>query len=151
MRLVLDFDGTIVRDDRDYDDTETPLVLQHGAREALRSLARAGHTLILCSGRANKSLRTDWRLNPMWRDGKVPFDVRRWERSQPINEARYQQMLRFVALELPDIFAMVDDGAQGKVSGDVYVDDKGLRYSSSFGWPEIAVAFGEPEESGGEP
>jgi hypothetical protein len=143
--IVLDFDGTIVNDDHDYDDLATPLTFKYGAREALRALARAGHVLVLCSGRANRALRLDWTLNPLW-NGVVPFDVERWKRHQGLNQARYQQMLAFVGAELPGIFAMVDDGGQGKVSGDLYVDDKALRYGFSMDWSAIAVAYGEPAE-----
>jgi len=148
VRIVLDFDGTIVHDDHDYADLTVPLKLMPGAREALRALERAGHTLVLCSGRANRALRLDWQLNPLWRDGAEPFDVQRWERSRELNQRRYEQMLAFVELELAGIFAMVDDGGQGKVSGDLYVDDRALRYGFSVGWPEIAIAYGEPAGNG---
>jgi len=146
MKIVVDFDGTIVNDDHDYYDLITPLALKPGAREALRALHRAGHELILSSGRANRALRLDWRLNPAWRDGLVPFDVERWSRNQGLNQARYVQMVEFVRTHLPGIFVFVDDGVQGKVSGDLYIDDRGLRYGASTGWPEIAVAYGDEAE-----
>lgn len=142
MQIVVDFDGTIVNDDHDYDDLVTPLTLKYGAREALHALQRAGHTLILCSGRANKAIRIDWRLNPLWRDELVPFDVERWERNRALNQARYEQMLAFVRTTLPEIFSYVDDGEQGKVSGDIFIDDRALRFGP-VGWPEIAMSYGE--------
>lgn len=145
MNIVVDFDGTIVNDDHAYDDLVTPLMFKYGAKEALQALARAGHTLILFSGRANRALRIDWQLNPMWRDNVAPFDVERWRRSQPLNQARYEQMLAFVQAELPGVFALVDDGAQGKVSGDVYIDDRAIRYGVvAMSWPNIAASYGDP-------
>lgn len=145
MQVVVDFDGTVVNDDHSYDDLTTPLMIKYGAKEALESLARAGHTLILFSGRANKALRLDWRLNPLWRNGLVPFDVERWERQRALNQARYEQMLAFVDLNLPGVFAYVDDGEQGKVSGDLYIDDRAVRFGPmAMNWVTIAATYGEP-------
>jgi len=148
MIIAIDFDDTLVEQNEDYHDLETPLEFKPGAKEAVLQLKAAGHTLVLFSARANKALRQDWGLNPLWRNGLVPFDRYRWAASLVTNIRRYQQMLTFIEAEVPGVFAYVDDGEQGKISADVYIDDKALRYGQSVGWPKIAVAYGEPE--GGE-
>ena len=38
MLIAVDFDGTIVRDDRPYEDTATPLAFLPGAKEGLLAL-----------------------------------------------------------------------------------------------------------------
>ncbi len=144
MQIAVDFDGTLVSDDREYDDLATSLVFLPGAKAALEALRRAGHVLILFSGRANRALREDWKLNPLWRQDPT-FDVPAWERDKSLNQARYEQMLAFVNLQLPGVFAFVDDGAQGKVSADLFIDDRALRFSFPIGWEEIAVTYGEAE------
>ncbi len=147
MIIAIDFDGTLVRDDRDYHDVTTPLEFMPGAKEALVALRAAGHLLVLNSARASRHLREDWGLNPMWRDGLVPFDKYRWAASLRTNILRFQQMVQFVNDELPGVFSYIDDGSQGKVSADLYVDDKALRYGMSVDWPQIALAYGESSDS----
>lgn len=147
MIIAIDFDGTIVEErGRAYDDLTTPLELMEGARAALLALLREGHTLVLYSARANLALRRDWRLNPLWRDGKVRFNRQLIESSYSLNEARFQQMLRFVEKELSGVFAAIDDGSVGKFSADVYIDDKAVNYGTGIGlsWDRIAVIYGQP-------
>lgn len=144
MLIAVDFDGCLVEDDRDYEDLVTPLELKPGAREALYAMRRAGHTLILCSSRSNLALRQDWRLNPLWRLAIVPFSLHRWEQSLQTNQRRFEQMVTFVNASLPDVFACIDDGTQGKVSADLYIDDKALRYGELLTWEEIGHSYGIP-------
>lgn len=146
MILAIDFDNTIVSQDRAYNDLDTPLEFMPGAKEALESLRNAGHTVVVYSARANRALREDWQLNPLWRDGKVPFDLAWWERNRELNEARWHQMLEFLLVHLP--WVSVDDGKQGKPSADLYIDDKALklgRGADALDWFEIAETFGEAE------
>lgn len=142
MIISVDFDGTVVMPPREYDDVRTPLQFVRGARAGLESLKKAEHRLILSSTRANTALRRDWRLNPLWQSGKVPIDLKAWARNQPLHEARYQQMVRFVAVKLPKVFDAIDDGLQGKVLADVYIDD---RAAGSIGvdWRAVVKQFGE--------
>lgn len=148
MIIASDFDDSIVSQaGRDYEDVETPLRFMPGAKKALLSLKRAGHTLLLYSGRANRALRVDPNLNPLVRAGVKRINREWWEANQPVNEARYQQMLRFVDEELPGVFDAVDDGQQGKPSADIYIDDKALRLghgADSVGWQTVAHRYGEP-------
>lgn len=144
MLIAVDFDGCLVSDDRAYDDLETSLELMPGAREAVYAMRRAAHTLILCSSRSNLALRLDWRLNPLWRLGLVPFNQQRWEQSLQLNQRRYEQMVVFTNSTLPDVFACIDDGRQGKVSADVYIDDKALRYGEVTSWSLIGHSYGAP-------
>jgi hypothetical protein len=142
MIIAIDFDGTLVDDDREYNDLSSPLKLLPGARAALYAMRKAGHTLVLVSARANRALRIDWRLNPLWRNGTTPFSQERWEKSRDLNQRRYDQMLAFVDATLRDVFACVDDGAQGKVSADVYIDDRALRYGEYATWSDIQRSYG---------
>lgn len=146
MKIAIDFDGTLVDDDHAYDDLDTPLRLKPGAKEALVALRAAKHILILWSGRANRALREDWRLNPLWRHGIVGFDPEKWEARKAVNVARHQQMLDFVDAELPDLFHYIDDGMQGKVSADLFLDDRALRMISgptSRSWEQVAKLWGK--------
>jgi hypothetical protein len=144
VKIAVDFDGTVVREDRAYEDLETPLEFVPYAKEGLHALKRAGHVLMLVSARANRALREDWQLHPLWRQDMNPPVW--WEKSQPINEARYRQMLDFVKKELPGVFDCIDDGYCGKLGADVYLDDKALRLSAAEGtsWYEVAERFGDP-------
>lgn len=144
MILAIDFDGTIVSQDRDYDDLKTPLQFMPGALDALRAMKKAGHILIVNSARSRLSLREDWRLNPLWIGGHVPFSEERWVKSLPINQARYQQMLDFVTEHLNGIVDCVDDGRQGKIHADLFIDDRNLAYEGLAGsWDEIVAILAE--------
>lgn len=141
MIIGIDFDGTLVQT-RAYSDLTQPPILMPGAHTALKALLKADHLLILFSSRANRALRVDWRLNPLWRNLTVE-QIRRWEASREFHEARYQQMVQFVAAELPGIFAFIDDGQQGKVLADLFVDDKSQRFGArGLLWEQVAATWG---------
>jgi len=146
--ICIDFDDTVVSQaGRAYEDVTTPLRLMSGARLALASLRRAGHTLLLCSARANRALRVDPMLDPLVRAGKRRFSRPEWERQQPVHEARYQQMLAFTAKELPGVFDAIDDGVQGKPHADLFLDDKAMRIGPGVlgaTWLVVAQVYGEP-------
>lgn len=149
MILGVDFDGTLVGQDRPYDDLTTPLQLLPGAKEALIDLKRAGHVLLLYSARANRALRENPDLDPLVRAGRRRIHRGAWESARPLHEARYQQMVKFVAEALPGLFDAVDDGQQGKPVCDLFIDDHVIRIGdgiNSVGWPQIARMLGEPEE-----
>jgi hypothetical protein len=145
MRIAIDFDGTLVDDDHDYD-LKTPLKLKRGALKALQALHAAGHVLILYSSRANRALWEDWRLNPLWANGVLRFDPVAWERNRGLNRARYEQMVTFVGAELRGLFAAVDDGRQGKVMADMYIDDRAVTYgmgTRAMSWSALAQQYGD--------
>jgi len=149
LRIAIDFDGTLVAQDHPHDDLDTPLTFIPGAKEALASFKAAGHYLILWSGRSNLSLRKDWRLNPrnVFAHSAGKFSLERWEKNQILNEARYQQMLDFVQRELLGYFDEIDDGCQGKISADLYIDDRVLTLGGELGytWPELQDILGEKD------
>lgn len=145
MIIAVDFDGTVIERPKDPGDLEEVWVVMPGAREALSALKVAEHTLILTSCRANLACRKDWRLNPLWKSGQVPLDKPYWAEERAQWEAGYRRMVEFVAKELPDVFDAIDDGEQGKVLADLYLDDKGYRIG--FGsWAEVAEEYGMQEE-----
>lgn len=147
MLIAVDFDGTIVRDDRPYDDTTTPLAFLPGAKDGLLSLKRAGHTLMLWSARTNRSLLFTPEHDPLVRAGVRRVNIARWESERDKHWQRYFQMLAFVERELPGVFAVVDDGLQGKPLADLFIDDKALRYgfgADAVGWPSVALLYGQP-------
>jgi len=147
MIIAVDFDSSIVEQRGDYNDVTTPLVMLEGAPEALRSLKRAGHVVLVFSARANRALRVDPDLDPLVRAGKKRIDPEAWKRSQPINEARYQQMLRFASERLRGVVDAVDDGMQGKPCADLFIDDRAVRLGNgpaAIGWKTIALIWGEP-------
>lgn len=147
MKIAVDFDGTIVKQDRPYDDLESPLeFLSPDVPEQLLALKRAGNILILWSGRANLSLRKDWKLDPLKQliAARAGDKRPRWEDSYELNERRFQQMLDFVDQHLPRIFDVIDDGYQGKVSADVYFDDRAERSGTQDAWHELVLLYGEP-------
>ncbi len=147
MVISIDFDGTIVVQEGAYDDVETPLRFMHGAKETLNQLKEAGHVLLLWSNRASHALRFDPTKDPFVRAGVKQVDPERWRKSQPVNEARYQQMLDFVAAELPGVFDAIDDGAGSKPICDLFVDDKAVSFGkglNGMSWYDIASVYGEP-------
>jgi hypothetical protein len=147
----VDFDGTVVRQgDHAYDDLEAPLVFMAGAPQALASLRRAGHNLILWSARSSLWLLVDPRLDPLVRAGVRPANMKQWRKSLPVNRARYQQMLDFVARELPGIFDAIDDGRGGKPHCDAFLDDRAFRMGEDDmdgerSWGDIAATYGEAQ------
>lgn len=147
MRIAVGFDGVIVeREGRLYHDTTTPLVLVPGAREGLAALKAAEHLVIVSSTRANLALREDPMLDPLVRAGAVPLDRTAWARARPIHVARYEQMVRFVDAQLAGLVDAVDDGRQGKVSADLYLDSQAVRLArggpGAQGWDAIAALWG---------
>ena len=150
MIFGIDFDGTVVVQDHSvpYDDVETPLRFMHGAKESLEALKNAGHVLLLWSARASHALRFDPTKDPLVRSGAKQVDPARWRKSQPVNEARFQQMLDFVAAELPGIFDAIDDGSGSKPLVDVFVDDKALSFgkgANGLSWYDIESMYGDGE------
>ncbi len=147
MIICIDFDNTVVvQDGRDYEDVTTPLEFMPWAKEALHALKAADHVLLLYSCRANRALLEDPALDPLVRAGVRRINIRWWQQSQPINQARYDQMVAFVEAELPDVFAAIDDGVQGKASADLYLDDKALQLGYGpygAGWTDIIEMYGE--------
>jgi len=148
MKIAIDFDGTIVRQDHPYNDVTMPLEFMSGAKDGLYALKRAGHTLILWSGRANKALLENPMLDPLARAGACKIDMQRWEESKRVNQARFHQMVDFVEKELPGIFDAIDDGAAGKLSVDLFIDDRAIRFGKgprSIIWPGIVYLYGDKE------
>ena len=148
MIICIDFDETIVDNaGREYSDTTTPLRLMPGAKQALKSLKRAGHMLLVFSARANRALLANPMLDPLARVGKRRVNNEAWKKSQPVNIARYEQMVTFCRQELAGLIDAVDDGAVGKPSCDLFIDDRALRYGhGQLGllWGDIARIHGEP-------
>lgn len=141
MILALDFDGTLVSDAHAYEDLTSPLELMPGALEALRTLKAAGHVILIYSARTNKALTEDWKLNPLWAEGIVPFDEERWRRNLPLNQARLEQMFQFILENLAGLVDAVDVGTQGKPTGvDIFIDD---RNHAGVDWLEIAALYGD--------
>jgi hypothetical protein len=146
VKIAIDWDGTIVKMDRPYNDLETPPQFMDGAERALRSLKAAGHILLLWSARSSRALLFDPLLDPLIRSGAVPLDMDRWRSSQALNVARHRQMLDFVAERLPNVFDAIDDGAGGKPSVDTFIDDRALRLGDGMGgvgWHSIAEMYGD--------
>lgn len=148
MIFAVDFDKTVVKQSRRYDDLETPLELEDGALDGLLSLKRAGHILLLFSARANLSLRLDPGFDPLVRAGVRQINLDHWEEMRPVNVARYEEMIRFVESYLPGIFDAIDDGIQGKPDADIFLDDRAFRVGQGrlgMTWSDIAHAWGEPD------
>lgn len=147
MIFAVDFDDTIVSQDHPYDDLVTPLSFVVdpstgiNAKDALLSLKKAGHSLLLWSARSNKALLYNPELDPLVRAGVRRLDEKMFQRFKPLHWGRYLQMLSFVQAELPGVFDAIDDGSCGKPLVDFFIDDKAL---SASGWGEIADAYGEP-------
>ena len=151
MKIACDFDGTVVSQDHPYEDVTTPLEFIDGAKEALLSLKRAGHLLLLWSGRASRSLLVDPGLDPFVRAGVVEADRRHWQESRHIHQARYDQMIEFVERELPGIFDAIDDGSAGKPSVDIFIDDRSMVMRGPATWARIARQYGEEQPLFDEP
>jgi len=154
MLIAVDFDNTVVESrGRGYDDVKAPLVFVLGAKAGLASLKAAGHSLLLYSARANRALREDATLDPMVRSSARKVHQKTWDADRVLNQVRYQQMLDFVARELPGVFDAIDDGQQGKPVADLFIDDRGLRLGNgpmATTWAVVSQVYGEPIYSGGE-
>ena len=143
MKIAIDFDGTIVEQDKPYDQTDGLFHFTPGAKAALLRLKAAGHLLLLWSARASLHHRFDVTLDPL-------FTAQPWAPKDPVkfyaaNQARFDEMIAFVARELPGVFAGVDDGTCGKPTVDAFIDDRALRLGGSgLSWAEIAELHGDP-------
>jgi hypothetical protein len=116
------------------------------ACKGLKALKLAGHTLLLWSARSNPAGWEDWRLNPLWRNGIVPFHEPTWQANRALNRARRDQMLQFVLRELPGVFdAVCSDGPAKPLGVDLFIDDKALQMVGAVGidWYSIARVWGE--------
>lgn len=139
MIIAIDFDHTLV-EDAPYD-ASTTLKLKPRAREAVTALKRAGHILVLWSGRTNRSLMYLAEFNPLVRNGVV--GDANTDETRELHAARYRQMLEFIELELPGVFDAIDDGRQGKVEADMYIDDRALSFGPGASWRDIELLYGE--------
>lgn len=144
MIIAIDFDGTIVSQDRPYDDVETSLTFLPGAKEGLHALKRAGHKLVLWSGRARLSLRNnDPTLDPLFNAG---VKRGRADRNTKVNEARFVQMVDFVDEELPGIFDYVYKGGECDKPGvDMFIDNIAVKLGGGYGvnWFQIKHMYGD--------
>jgi hypothetical protein len=145
--IAVDFDGTIVRQEgRAYDDVTTPLEFLPGALEGLQALKRAGHKLILWSGRASPGLLEHPEKDILVRAGIKRVDMNTWARQHEVNVARWHQMCAFLAEHARDIFTAIDDGVGGKPGVDLFIDDKALHFGAEMGWGRIVHTLGERME-----
>lgn len=140
MLICIDFDGVVVRTDRPFADTTTPLQFMPGAKEGLIALKQAGHTLVLFSARTNRSLLYTPEWDPLVRAGVRRPHAAAWSEGKAVHWARYHQMRNFCATHLADVFDAIDDGLQGKPLADLFIDDRALSMES--GWPNIAMLYG---------
>ena len=146
MIIAIDFDGTLVSNERAYDDVTSPLMMLPGALAALRALKRADHTVLIYSARANLALRRDPMLDPLVRAGHRPAaEARRWAASQMLAEARYRHMVEFCTQRLKGLVDAVDDGGQGKPMADLFIVDRAVSYGL-LSWAQIVQEYGEPSE-----
>ena len=146
MKIAIDFDGTIVEQNKPYDQVDGEFTFVPGAEAALWALKRAGHQLLLWSARASLALRQDWRKDRLWATSLSPSTARRIESSYAINEQRYREMVTFAHNKLGGLFDAVDDGTMGKPHVDLFIDDKCLRLGGSgVTWAEIEETHGEPK------
>lgn len=147
LTFAVDFDGTIVQEPESPD---APLVLLPDAAMALRALKRAGHTLLLYSARANRAELTDPMLDPLVRAGVRKFNREQWTLDRERHRTAFAQMVAFVGVHLPGVFAAIDDGKQGKPIADYYIDNRAISiggnpFTAAVAWGKIAQRFGEAE------
>lgn len=144
MLVAVDFDGVIVRKDRPFADVMTPFQLMPHAKEGLKSLKAAGHTVLLYSARANRTLLYTPEWDPLVRAGVKRPHAATLEQAKGLNWARYQQMIKFVDEQLSGLIDAVDDGLQGKPLADLFIDDRAFGFQAN-GWLELAHLYGAPE------
>ncbi len=143
MLIAIDFDGVIVDKDRPYADTTSPLRLMPLAKEGLKALKAAGHTLLLYSARSNRALLYTPRWDPLVRAGKKRPSAAAWEAGRSIHWARYRQMLEFVEQQLDGLIDAVDDGLQGKPLADLFIDDRAREFGiGANGWADLMHLYG---------
>ena len=145
MKIAIDFDGTIVEQDKPYDQTDGNFTFVAGAKEALQSLKAAGHILLLWSARASKHHRFNVKLDPLY--AAKPWEPRDPEKFYAVNQARFAEMVEFVNRELPGIFDAIDEGTAGKPTVDMFIDDRACRLGSGgSSWDEIQGTYGATSE-----
>lgn len=142
MLIAINFEGVLIERMKDPCSAYEPMRVRIGAKEGITDLKAADHILILTSQCSNLALRHDWRRNPLWNDGVVPFDLERWWKEKNRWENAYIRMCGFVAEEFPEMFDVVDNGNQGKIVADLYIDDRGCNVRSSNMWADIAAQYG---------
>lgn len=149
MIIAVDFDGTIVSENRRFDDLTTKLEFMPGAFEGLHSLKRAGHILMVHSARYCPSKWEDWKEHPLHQPPRL-FDPAIWARSADLWKRRYEQMEEFLSAELPGVFECVWTG-RGKPSGvDLFIDDRCMHNDGSAhapDWYAIAETWGEEPDA----
>lgn len=122
----VDFDGTLCG--IDY-----PRIgpIKPGAKEAMQLLRRLGYYIIISSCRS-----CAWNWSEYYGDTAPTHASER-----PV----YQEMIAWLDKnEIP--YDEIDDGTRGKVSADIMIDDKGLRFNNN--WDETMAAIINLEESG---
>lgn len=145
MKIAIDFDDTIVKQNKPYDQTDGKFDFVAGAKEALQSLKAAGHILLLWSARASKHHRFNIRLDPLY--AVKPWEPKDLERFYAVNQARFKEMVEFVQRELPGIFDAIDEGTAGKPTVDMFIDDRACRLGSTgSSWDEIRETYGAARE-----
>ena len=143
MLIAVDFDGVVVRTNRSFADTTTPLQMMPGAKDGLLALKKAGHTLLLYSARANRALLFTPEWDPLVRAGvRRPHEVA-WAAGKELHWARYRQMLAFCETELAGVFDAIDDGLQGKPLADLFIDDRSREFGvDAHGWADLIHLYG---------
>lgn len=141
MRIAIDFDDTIVKQNKPYAQTDGKFDFMPGAKVGLYELANAGHRLLLWSARASLHLRKNWRLD-LFRSKPPRSDEEGMKAYYALNEARFVEMVNFVDVQLPGVFFAVCQGNGSKPSVDLFIDDKALHFGGGNGWPEIAANLG---------
>jgi predicted HAD superfamily phosphohydrolase YqeG len=113
--IVVDFDGTIV--DFKYPSIGEP---KPGVREALTRFRELGYSIVVSSCRNAR---------------RFPEIFQVGIEGQPVVERQtYKDMIKFMDdHQLP--YDEIDDGSLGKPLGNLYIDDKGVRFENN--WTEI--------------
>lgn len=143
MLIAVDFDGVIVSKDRPFADTVSPLRLMPMAKEGLKALKAAGHTLLLYSARSNRALLYTPEWDPLVRAGKRRPSAAAWDEARALHWARYRQMLEFVSSQLDGLIDAVDDGLQGKPLADLFIDDRSMEFGvGANGWADLIHLYG---------
>lgn len=121
--VCVDFDKTLC--DSDYPKLGPPIT---GGREALQTFRDLGYLIIISSCRS-----CGWNWDLYYKD--APF--------VPAHEREvHQSMIGWLnRYDIP--YDVIDDGTKGKVSADIYIDDKGFRFEN---WAD-AVAFVKAREA----
>ena len=141
MVICIKYDGCVVK----RAGHNQPDRFVTGAVQALKALKAAGHVLVLTSPRSNLALREDPMLDPLVASKVLPVDRQQWERSRQVHVDRYARMLQTVQDRLPGIFAAIDDGKQGPIVADLYIEPMAVKVGAGLDskeWHEIAATWG---------